>query len=305
MYSGSCLCGDIGFVVDGPIEHVDQCHCSMCRKAHGAAFATYGGAAPEHFRMLRGESLARSYRSSPIGRRIFCPRCGSVVPLPIPDKPVAIALGNVEQSPQRGSAPAAKRRAGALPLARKSPPARPKSHFFVGSKAPWHDIVDDLPQFDEYPPSFGFDANITRQPARPAAASGATRGSCLCGAVAFEFNGRPVEMVNCHCGSCRRAMSAGFATYVTIEREAFRWLAGESNIVRYSGDGSPHAGSAFCGICGSPMPRTAASGRVDIPAGSLDDDPGVRPGANLNVAEKADWVLPAPDLPAFATVPAE
>ncbi|MCY3813842.1 MAG: GFA family protein [Gammaproteobacteria bacterium] len=137
MYSGSCLCGDIAFVVDGPIEHVDQCHCSMCRKAHGAAFATYGGAASEDFRMLRGESLARSYRSSPIGRRVFCPRCGSVVPVLIPGKPVAIALGNVEPSPA----------------------ARPKSHFFVGSKAPWRDIVDDLPQYDEYPPSFGFDAS--------------------------------------------------------------------------------------------------------------------------------------------------
>ena len=233
--------------------------------------------------MLRGESLARSYRSSPIGRRIFCPRCGSVVPVPIPDKPVAIALGNVDASPA----------------------ARPKSHFFVGSKAPWHDIGDDLPQFDEYPPSFGFDASITRQPGRPASKPGATGGSCLCGTVAFEFKGRPVEMVNCHCQACRRAMSAGFATYVTVEPEAFRWLAGESNIVRYSGTGSPHARSAFCGICGSPMPRTAPSGRVDIPAGSLDDDPGVRPGANLHVAQKADWVAVDPDLPALATVPAE
>lgn len=282
MYSGSCLCGDIAFVVDGPIEHVDQCHCSMCRKAHGAAFATYGGAAPEHFRM-RGDALIRRYRSSPIGTRLFCPRCGSVVPWKIADKPVAIALGNVEQSPT----------------------ATPKSHFFVGSKAPWHDIVDDLPRFDEYPASFGFDAAVTRQPKRSAPHPGATGGSCLCGAVAFEFEGRPIEMVNCHCRSCRRAMSAGFATFVTVEPESFRWLAGESNVIRYSGTGSSHAGSAFCGICGSPMPRPAPSGRVDIPAGCLDDDPGIRPEANLGVAERADWVVLDPDLPAFATVPAD
>lgn len=282
MYSGSCLCGDIAFVGDGAIEHVDQCHCSMCRKAHGAAFATYGGAPPEHFRMLRGESLARNYPSSPIGRRVFCPRCGSVVPRKVPGKPVAIALGNVAGDPA----------------------ARPKSHFFVGSKAPWHDIVDDLPQFDEYPPSFGFDASVTRQPVRSASTTGATGGSCLCGAVAFEFTGRPVEMVNCHCRSCRRAMSAGFATYVTIEREAFRWLGGESNVVRYSRPKSPHASSAFCGTCGSPMPRSVPSGRIDIPAGSLDDDPGVRPAANLHVAEKAEWVSLDASVPAFATVPA-
>lgn len=283
MYSGSCLCGDIAFVVDGPIEHVDQCHCSMCRKAHGAAFATYGGAAPEDFRMLRGEGLIRRYRSSPIGTRLFCPRCGSVVPWKIPDKPVAIALGNVAQSPT----------------------AAPKSHFFVGSKAPWHDIVDDLPQFDEYPASFGFDASVTRQPDRGTLKPAVTGGSCLCGAVSFEFEGSPIEMVNCHCHSCRRAMSAGFATFVTVEPESFRWLAGESNVVRYSGTGSAHAGSVFCGTCGSPMPRAARSGRVDIPAGTLDDDPGVRPGANIHVAEKADWVDLDADLPAFATGPAE
>ena len=283
MYSGSCLCGDIAFVVDGPIEHVDQCHCSMCRKAHGAAFATFGGAAPERFRMLRGESLVRSYRSSPIGRRHFCGRCGSIVPFAIPGKPVAIALGNVERSPA----------------------ARPKSHFFVGSKAPWHDIVDDLPRFDEYPAAFGFDTAVTRQPKRTALNPGARGGSCLCGAVAFEFEGRPIGMVNCHCRSCRRAMSAGFATFLTVEPGSFRWLGGESNVIRYSGTGSPHAGSAFCGICGSPMPRPAPHGRVDIPAGSLDDDPGARPAADLHVAEKADWVALDPDLPAFATVPTE
>ena len=205
------------------------------------------------------------------------------MPLPIPDKPVAIALGNVEQSPA----------------------ARPKSHFFVGSKAPWHDIVDDLPQFDEYPPSFGFDAKVTGQPERHASMSGVTGGSCLCGTVLFEFSGPPVEMVNCHCGACRRAMSAGFATYVTIEREAFRWLAGESNVVRYSKPGSRHASSAFCGTCGSPMPRSAPSGRIDIPTGSLDGDPGVRAGANLHVAERADWVVVDLDLPALATAPAK
>lgn len=98
-------------------------------------------------------------------------------------------------------------------------------------------------------------------------------------------------------------MSAGFATFVTIEREAFRWLAGESNVVRYSKPGSAHASSAFCGTCGSPMPRSTPSGRIDVPAGSLDDDPGARPEAHLHVAEKADWVALDPDLPAFATVP--
>lgn len=172
------------------------------------------------------------------------------------------------------------------------------------SKAPWHEIVDDLPQFDEYPASFGFDTSVTQRPERSPSASGATGGSCLCGAVAFEFTGRPVEMVNCHCRACRRAMSAGFATWVTIERDAFRWISGVPNVVRYSGLGSPHASAAFCGTCGSPMPRAAPPGRIDIPAGCMDDDPGVRPEANIHVAEKAEWVSLDANTPAFATVPA-
>ena len=280
MYSGSCLCGDIAFAVDGPIQHIDQCHCSMCRKTHGAAFATYGGAGPEDFRMLRGEGLARRYRSSAKGSRLFCPRCGSVVPAKIADKPVAIALGNITEDPV----------------------ARPKAHFFVGSKAPWHDIVDDLPQFEDYPPAFGFDASKTGPPARTAPTPGATGGSCLCGAVAFEFTGTPLGMTNCHCRDCRRAMSAAFATTVAVERDLCRWLSGERDVVRYTSSRSPHATSAFCGICGSPVPRSGRPGRLEIPAGCLDDDPGIRPTANLCVSEKAGWAVLDVGLPSFDTV---
>ena len=31
-----------------------------------------------------------------------------------------------------------------------APSIRPTEHIFVGSKAPWFEITDDLPQFDEY-----------------------------------------------------------------------------------------------------------------------------------------------------------
>ena len=202
------------------------------------------GRASEDFRMLRGAGLARRYRSSAKGSRLFCPRCGSVVPAKIADKPVAIALGNITEDPV----------------------ARPKAHFFVGSKAPWHDIVDDLPQFEEYPPAFGFDASKTGPPARTAPTPGATGGSCLCGAVAFEFTGTPLGMTNCHCRDCRRAMSAAFATTVAVERATLcRWLSGERDVVRYTSSRSPHATSAFCGICGSPVPR---SGRLGTPGDS-------------------------------------
>jgi len=33
------------------------------------------------------------------------------------------------------------------------PSIRPSEHIYVGSKAPWFEITDELPQFDEYPSS--------------------------------------------------------------------------------------------------------------------------------------------------------
>ena len=32
-----------------------------------------------------------------------------------------------------------------------TPAIRPTAHIFVGSKAPWHEITDDLPQYQEFP----------------------------------------------------------------------------------------------------------------------------------------------------------
>ena len=37
---GGCLCGDVRFTVDWPSKWIAHCHCSMCRRAHGAAYVT-------------------------------------------------------------------------------------------------------------------------------------------------------------------------------------------------------------------------------------------------------------------------
>ena len=77
MLTGSCLCGDIAFEIDGPVDTVGHCHCSMCRKFHGSARAALGTTAPEDFRWVRGAERIRTYQSSAQGCRSFCPRCGS------------------------------------------------------------------------------------------------------------------------------------------------------------------------------------------------------------------------------------
>ena len=68
MVRGSCLCGGIAWEVEGPLELMGHCHCSMCRKAHGSAFETGASTSAEKFRWIRGKDLIRLYESQPGGR---------------------------------------------------------------------------------------------------------------------------------------------------------------------------------------------------------------------------------------------
>ena len=69
---GGCLCGGMRYEIDGPFTHVDNCHCSMCRRFHGAAFSTYAEFDVEHFRWLEGQDLLAVYETSPGIGWAFC-----------------------------------------------------------------------------------------------------------------------------------------------------------------------------------------------------------------------------------------
>jgi len=77
---GACLCGTVRYEFDGPFDVMNHCHCSMCRKVHGTAQATYVAASIGSFRWISGESAITTYKS-PNGRRCFCGKCGSAVPV--------------------------------------------------------------------------------------------------------------------------------------------------------------------------------------------------------------------------------
>lgn len=79
MLRGSCLCGSVRYEIRGPVSQVTHCHRSMCRKAHGAAFASYGRVERGDFHLLSGSSDIASYRSSPDVVRTFCRHCGSTL----------------------------------------------------------------------------------------------------------------------------------------------------------------------------------------------------------------------------------
>src|SRR5262245_24473366 len=87
---GSCLCGTLRYEIDGPFSMMMNCHCSMCRKHHGAPFVTFAAAPLAGFRWLSGESAIVDYQSSPNGKRSFCRVCGSVAPMVMPEAGLVI-----------------------------------------------------------------------------------------------------------------------------------------------------------------------------------------------------------------------
>lgn len=74
---GSCLCGGVRFEVGRFVPHTTNCFCAMCRKFHGAAYATYGVVPRQELVLLAGEALLQRYRAANGTVRSFCRECGS------------------------------------------------------------------------------------------------------------------------------------------------------------------------------------------------------------------------------------
>ena len=129
-YRGSCLCGVVRFEIDEFLPQVAHCHCSMCRKFHGAAYATIAAVSRAKFRWVEGEEALMGYTAENGTIRTFCRHCGSSLTFASPRAPkevVEIALGTVD---------------GDVPV-------KPNAHIFMGSGANWTVLSDDLPQYKE------------------------------------------------------------------------------------------------------------------------------------------------------------
>lgn len=79
MYEGSCLCGQIKYKISSEPQKVSHCHCTMCQKQHGAAFATYASVPKKDLIYLSGSHLLKEYTSSDTVKRKFCGECGSSI----------------------------------------------------------------------------------------------------------------------------------------------------------------------------------------------------------------------------------
>jgi len=132
MTTGRCLCGDVQYEIEGKISPIWLCHCSKCRRSNGSAFHASAVVRPDRFRWVSGEEGIREYEDTPRYKTRFCGRCGSPVPSYLESYDlVFVHAGGLDGDPDRSVV----------------------HHIFVGSKAPWYEISDALPQYPEQKPS--------------------------------------------------------------------------------------------------------------------------------------------------------
>ena len=131
QYQGSCLCSGVKYEIYEKFSNIIQCHCQKCRKATGTAFATNAPVAKSAFKFIQGEELLNSFQSSEMSTRYFCGQCGSHVYAVRKTDPelYRVRLGLLDNDVDTPLGP----------------------HVFVGSKANWDEILDDRPQFEEFP----------------------------------------------------------------------------------------------------------------------------------------------------------
>lgn len=129
MITGRCECGRVSYQADCEVSDFSHCHCSQCRRLHGAAYGSFATVESDKFSYVTGEDQIKTYASSDHHDRVFCGNCGSsllITSTAYPEE-IYLCMGTVDGDPK-------------LPE---------PYHIYAGSKAPWHEITDGAKQFEE------------------------------------------------------------------------------------------------------------------------------------------------------------
>ena len=128
MLEGRCECGMVRYQVPDEFLYAMNCHCSNCRAGTGSAFKPFAGIERRKLTVTEGRDQLLVWGDDE-GNHTRCATCGSLLYSVVRDGAyVHVALGSLVDAPA----------------------IRPTHHIFVGSKAQWFEITDDLPQFEEY-----------------------------------------------------------------------------------------------------------------------------------------------------------
>jgi hypothetical protein len=132
VLSGRCACHTIGYEVSDEFVVAYMCHCSNCRATTGSAFLAWGEIEREKFRVTKGAAALTPVGAASEDHEMRCGVCWSLIywTRTTPDAAyVRVPYGTLVDEPA----------------------LKPMGHMFVGSKAAWYEILDGLPQHDEYP----------------------------------------------------------------------------------------------------------------------------------------------------------
>ena len=123
------------------------------------------------------------------------------------------------------------------------------------------------------------------------------KGRCLCGAVAYEYDGPENWIGHCHCESCRRNCSAPFTTFVGVPNAAWRFIGIEP--AAYAS--SPGVRRLFCPKCGTPVAYSAEKfpDETHFYLAALEDASGLAPAFHVFAGEQVPWVELADHLPRY------
>ena len=126
--AGRCYCGDVHYAVLDEFIYAANCHCSNCRRTTGSAFKPFAGIERKKLVVTKGRDKLKILGEID-GNNTHCATCGSLLYSVVRDGAyVHVAMGTLVDDPT----------------------IRPTQHIFVGSKAPWFKITDDLPQYQEH-----------------------------------------------------------------------------------------------------------------------------------------------------------
>ncbi len=130
VLSGGCYCGATTYEVDDAFLYAMNCHCSQCRRTTGSAFKSFAGIEAGKLRLTAGSDALLVVGDPANSHDAHCGACGSLLYSVVRENAfVHVAMGSLKDAPS----------------------IRPQMHIMVGSKAPWFEITDNLPQFQEFP----------------------------------------------------------------------------------------------------------------------------------------------------------
>jgi hypothetical protein len=125
---GECQCGAVRYQVADTFLYAANCHCSRCRAATGSAFKSFAGIERKRLEITEGMDTLLVFGEDDLNDT-RCGACGSLLFSVVRNGDyVHVAMGSLVDAPS----------------------IRPTEHIFVGSKAPWFEITDELPQAEEY-----------------------------------------------------------------------------------------------------------------------------------------------------------